>query len=182
MLNGDAHHSEVEGELRIRPVALFQRLDRAHDSKRRAPLITPSSPLPPKLGRSVPSKPAVILYVEQNRMLLQTVQDVLEFAGWYVKPCSEEGYAVAYVESTQHHFDLLLIDHDSRELSGLKLTERARRQPHRKKTPIVLISLEDIAEDARRAGADAFLRKPNNLIELVDTIKRLLDAGDAGAP
>jgi CheY-like chemotaxis protein len=114
-------------------------------------------------------------------MLLQTVQDVLEFAGWYVKPCSDEGYAVAYVESTRRHFDLLLIDHDFRELSGLKLVERARRQPHRKATPIILISLEEIAEEARRAGADAFLRKPNNLIDLVDTIKRLLNARDAGA-
>ena len=124
----------------------------------------------------MPTRPAVILYVEQNRMLLQTVRDVLEFAGWYVKPCSDEGYAVAYAESKQHHFDLLLIDHDFRNFSGLKLTERARRQPHRKDTPIILISLEDVAEEARRAGADAFLRKPNNLIELVETIKRLLDA------
>jgi CheY-like chemotaxis protein len=125
------------------------------------------------------AKPAVILYVEQNRMLLQTVRDVLEFAGWYVKPCSEDGYAVAYVESEQH-FDLLLFDHDFRGLSGLRLTERARRRPNRRQTPIVLISLEDISEEARRAGADAFLRKPNNLIELVDTIRRLLAARGEG--
>ena len=119
------------------------------------------------------SRPAVILYVEQNRMLLETVRDVLEFAGWYVKPCTSEGYAVAYVESAEH-FDLLLLDHDFRGLSGLALTERARRQPHRRETPIVLISLEDIDDAAKRAGADAFLRKPNNLIALVDTIRRLL--------
>ena len=125
------------------------------------------------------TRPAIILYVEQNQMLLQTVRDVLEFAGWYVKPCSGEGYAVAYVESAEH-FDLLLIDNELRGLSGLELTERARRKPHRQKTPIVLISLEEIAEEARRTGADAFLRKPNNLIELVDTIKRLLDAHDTG--
>ena len=120
-------------------------------------------------------RPAVILYVEQNQILLQTVRDVLEFAGWYVKPCSDEGYAVAYVESAEH-FDVLLIDHDFRGFSGLKLTESARKQPHRKETPIVLISLEEIAEEASRAGADAFLRKPNNLIELVETIRRLLAA------
>jgi CheY-like chemotaxis protein len=111
-------------------------------------------------------------------MLLRTVQDVLKFAGWYVKPCLSDGYAMAYVE-LEEHFDLLLIDHDSRQFSGLKLVERARRQPHRKKTPIVLISLEDIADEAKRAGADAFLRKPNNLIELVETIKRLLAARDS---
>jgi CheY-like chemotaxis protein len=126
------------------------------------------------------AKPAVILYVEQNRMLLQTVRDVLEFAGWYVKPCTCDGYAVAYVESREH-FDLLLFDHDFRGLSGLKLTERARRQPHRRETPIILISLEEIGDEARRAGADAFLRKPNNLLELVDTIRHLLAARGEGA-
>ena len=119
-------------------------------------------------------RPAVILYVEQNRMLLQTVRDVLEFAGWYVRPCSDDGYAAAYVESKEH-FDLLLFDHD-RGTSALNLTERARRQSHRRQTPIVLISLEDLAEEAHRAGADAFLRKPNNLLELVETIRRLLAA------
>ena len=113
-------------------------------------------------------------------MLLQTVRDVLEFAGWYVRPCADEGYAVAYVES-EEHFDLLLIDNELRGITGLKLTERARKKPHRRKTPIVLISLEDIADEALRAGADAFLRKPNNLIELVDTIRRLLDARDEDA-
>jgi DNA-binding response OmpR family regulator len=128
----------------------------------------------------VRQRPAVILYVEQNQMLLHTVRDVLEFAGWYVKPCSGDGHAVAYVES-EEHFDVLLIDHDFRGFSGLKLTERARRQKHRKGTPIILISLEDIAEEAARAGADAFLRKPNNLIELVETIRRLLDARENDA-
>jgi hypothetical protein len=29
MLNGDAHHSEVEGEQRIRPLPRFQRHERA---------------------------------------------------------------------------------------------------------------------------------------------------------
>ena len=124
----------------------------------------------------MPKRPAIILYVEQNRMLLHTVRDVLEFAAWYVEPCSDEGYAVAYVESTKHHFDLLLIDYDFRGFSGLALTERARRQPHRRKTPIILISLEDIGDEALRAGADVFLRKPNNLIKLVETIRRLLGA------
>lgn len=43
-------------------------------------------------------------------------------------------------------------DHDFPDLSGLKLAERA--------------------------GADAFLRKPNDLIELVETIRRLLADGN----
>jgi DNA-binding response OmpR family regulator len=120
------------------------------------------------------TRPSIIFFYEENNLLLHLVKDVLEFAGWYVKPCSSDGYAVAYVES-DHYFDLLLLDHDSR-ISGINLVRRARANPQRKRTPILLISLEDIEEEALAAGADAFLRKPNNLIELVDTIRRLLDA------
>lgn len=120
-------------------------------------------------------RPAVILYVEENLMLWQTVRDVLEFAGWYVRRF-ESGYGLAHVESPQH-FDLLLIDRDLRNgFDGLTLVRRARQLPQRRETPILVISLADCAEEARDAGADAFLRKPNNLIELVETIRRLLAA------
>jgi DNA-binding response OmpR family regulator len=67
----------------------------------------------------------------------------------------------------------MILDHDSRT-SGLGLVRRARANPHRARMPIILISLEDIEREAMEAGADAFLRKPNNLVELVDTIRRLL--------
>lgn len=119
------------------------------------------------------TRPAIIFYYEENHLLLHLVKDVLEFAGWYVRPCESDGYAFVYAGNDEH-FDLLILDHDSR-VSGLKLVQRARANPHRKTTPIILISLEDIEEEAREAGADAFLRKPNNLIELVETVRRLLN-------
>lgn len=125
-----------------------------------------------------PSRPAVILYVEENRALLETVRDVLEFAGWYVKRF-DSGLGYAHVESAEH-YDLLIIDRDLRGVDGLTLVRSARRLAHRRETPIIVISLADCAEEALRAGADAFLRKPNNLIELVDTIRRLLAARVGG--
>ena len=130
------------------------------------------------MSASETNRPAVILYVEDNMMLWQTVRDVLEFAGWYIRRY-EAGYGYAYIESREH-FDLLLIDRDLRTVpDGLTLVRRARQLPHRRKTPIILISLADCEREAREAGADAFLRKPNNLIELVDTIRRLLAASRA---
>ena len=124
-------------------------------------------------------RPVIIFYYEENRMLLEIVKDVLEFAGWYVRPCRSDGHAAAYIESDEH-FDLIILDHDSRD-TGLYLVRRARQKTHRSKTPVILISLEDIADEAREAGADAFLRKPNNLITLVDTIRRLLDSRGQGS-
>ena len=120
--------------------------------------------------------PRIILYLENNERLQELVRDVLEFAGWHVKPTPDSVYTWATLDCTKQHFDLLLLDHEVRGISGLELTRRVRLMPHRKETPIILIALEDLAAEAREAGADAFLRKPNNLIELVDTIRRLLPA------
>jgi DNA-binding response OmpR family regulator len=128
-----------------------------------------------RLMNTQASRAVAILYVEENQMLWQTVRDVLEFAGWYVKRF-DAGMGYAHITSAEH-YDLLLIDRELRiSGDGLLLVRRARQMPHRKRTPILLISLEDCAEETRLAGADAFLRKPNNLIELVDTIRRLLAA------
>jgi DNA-binding response OmpR family regulator len=124
-------------------------------------------------------RPAHILFVTQNHMLRVLIRDVLEFAGWCVKE-TDTIYAQAMLEQHEH-FDLLIIDNDTR-YSGLKLVRLLRRWPHRKGTPIILISLADLEAEAREAGADAFLRKPNNLIELVDTIRRLLPANADATP
>ncbi len=114
-----------------------------------------------------------ILYVEDNRLLLQTVKDVLEMAGWHVEPCSDVGIALGLIE-IRKHYNLLLFDNELHGLTGLDLVRRARQLPHLQHTPIILISLKDCAEEAHLAGATAFLRKPNNLVDLLDTIRRLL--------
>ncbi|HEY9404769.1 MAG TPA: response regulator [Pyrinomonadaceae bacterium] len=121
----------------------------------------------------IPRSP-VILYLENNERLQELVRDVFEFAGWYIKPTPDSIYTLATLDCSKEHFDLLLFDHEIRGINGLELVRRVRRMPHRKETPIILISFDDLSTEAREAGADAFLRKPNNLIELVDTIRRLL--------
>jgi CheY-like chemotaxis protein len=120
--------------------------------------------------------PRVIFYLEDNDRMLVLVREVLEFAGWYVKPCNSGLYAWTMLGWEKEHYDLLVLDNEADRLDGLTLTRRVRQMPHRKEMPIILISLEDLEAEARAAGADAFLRKPYNLIELVDTIRRLLPA------
>ena len=120
--------------------------------------------------------PRVIFYLEDNDRILVLVREVLEFAGWYVKPCNSGLYAWTMLGWEKEHYDLLVLDNEADRLDGLTLTRRVRQMPHRKETPIILMSLEDIEAEARAAGADAFLRKPYNLIELVDTIRHLFAA------
>ena len=55
-------------------------------------------------------RPRVIFYAENNLRLLELVRDVLEFAGWYVKECTDDVYIRPVMEITKEHFDLLLLD------------------------------------------------------------------------
>jgi CheY-like chemotaxis protein len=114
-----------------------------------------------------------ILYVEDNFTLMHVVKDVLEMAGWHIEHCADGCTAAALIEHRKH-YNLLLLDNELPGFSGLELVRRARRLPHHNKTPIILLSIENRAEEARKAGANEFLRKPNNIVELLETIRRLL--------
>lgn len=95
-------------------------------------------------------RPAVILHVEENLILWQTVRDVLEFAGWYVRRF-ESGHGLAHVGSRQH-FDLLIIDRDLRNGSdGPALVRRARQLPHRRSARPRSSSSRSKAARTRRA-------------------------------
>jgi CheY-like chemotaxis protein len=56
----------------------------------------------------------------------------------------------------------------------IELIWHARDFRHRRRTPIVMLSGSDIEPEARRAGADAFLKKPEDMLAIAVTIARLL--------
>lgn len=114
-----------------------------------------------------------LLYVEDDELLRQTVQDTLELEGWRVESCKEGLAALARIESAER-YDLLLFDNELPGASGLELLRHARMLPSRQHTPIVIISATDSAREAYRAGANAFLKKPDDINQLVPTIARLL--------
>ncbi|HEX8161229.1 MAG TPA: response regulator [Pyrinomonadaceae bacterium] len=126
-----------------------------------------------RVGREMRRHSAVILYVEDNTLLARPVADALELAGWKVYHFSESGGATTALDG-ETHFDLLLLDQDLPHRSGVELTRRARGLAHRRETPIIVCSIENVAEEARRAGANQFLRKPAHMIRIVDVVRRLL--------
>jgi CheY-like chemotaxis protein len=116
---------------------------------------------------------ATILYVEDDELLRLTVHDTLELEGWRVESCGDGLAALALVESAER-YDLLLFDNELPGASGLELLRHARMLPYRQHTPVIVISATDSAHEARRAGADAFLKKPDDINQLVSTVARLL--------
>lgn len=118
--------------------------------------------------------PTRILYVEDNRLLLQTIRETFEMEGWRVDVCHDGINALARIRSAEA-YDLLLIDNDLPGVKGLELTRQARLLPHRATTPIVIISATDVELEARLAGADAFLSKPGDIPSIIQIITQLLE-------
>lgn len=65
--------------------------------------------------------------------------------------------------------DLIIVDLNMPEVSGLDMIEFLRRRPEAKKLPIVMLSSEatdEIVDKALAVGADAYIMKPVTIEEL----------------
>ena len=113
-----------------------------------------------------------ILYVEDNRLVADAVRDLLEGEGWRVDLCAD-GHAAMNRLAGIVAYDLLLFDNDLPGATGLELARYARRLASYRRTPIIMVSATDCRADARRAGVDLFLRKPDDIHALVDAVRRL---------
>jgi DNA-binding response OmpR family regulator len=122
--------------------------------------------------------PLTILYVEDHNVVAQAVKETLELEGWRVALCSDGAVAVRWLASDAG-YDLLMFDNHLPNVNGLELIRYARLLPHRRGTPIIMLSASECARDARLAGADEFLMKPRDAGKLVETINRLLDTSDS---
>lgn len=118
-------------------------------------------------------QPLTILYAEDHRWLMLNVTELLEDEGWRVDACADGQTALEKIESLEG-YDLLLLDNGLPKLSGLELVRRARHLSHRRHTPIIMISASELSREARRAGADLFLKKPENIYTIVQHIIELI--------
>ena len=117
--------------------------------------------------------PHNILVVEDHSVVAQAVKETLEAEGWRVSLCGDGAVALGNMAS-EAAYDLLIFDNHLPNVNGLELVRYARRLLHRKRTPIIMFSASECGRDARLAGADEFLRKPQDMGKIVETAARLL--------
>jgi CheY-like chemotaxis protein len=120
------------------------------------------------------ARPVKILHVEDNEAVANALRDTLEWEGWKVEICADGMTALKKIAGNAH-YDLLIFDNDLPGVSGLELVLQARSRAHRRRTPIIMLSASDCEAEAWRAGVDAFLRKPENILIVADTVARLLN-------
>src|SRR5919112_6885558 len=102
--------------------------------------------------------PLTILYAEDHRVVAHIVKETLETEGWRVVLCYDGAVAVKRLAS-EANYDLLLFDNHLPNVNGLELVRYAREFPHRRQTPIIMLSADECEKAARLAGANEFLRK-----------------------
>ena len=134
-------------------------------------------------GYSKDVRPIRILHLEDNEAVARSVKEALNLKGWKVETCFD-GAAARERIASQSRFDLLLLDYDLPKIKGSQLIQYAHRLPHRRQTPIVILSASLNEASAARLGANAFLSKPVRIEQIVRTIARLLGpaAADKSLP
>jgi two-component system, chemotaxis family, chemotaxis protein CheY len=75
-------------------------------------------------------------------------------------------------------FDIMMTDINMPMMDGLKLIGHVRKDPKNQAIPIIVITTESGVEDRSRAialGASAYLVKPVQAKEVIQTVKKLLN-------
>jgi len=124
----------------------------------------------------VPGRPMVALVVEDDATVRQLLDAILQTQGW--ERVLGSSWSDPGVEAATEWVDLLILDHRLPGPSGLEiLAEVKARRPDLR---VVMLSGDlGAQEEARRLGADGFLRKPFDVAELLElTRERVADTID----
>jgi two-component system sensor histidine kinase RpfC len=116
-----------------------------------------------------------MLVADDNPVNLRVTQGIMEHAGHEVLTVNDGEQALDVLEAEGHNLDLAIIDMQMPGLSGLDVVRhwRIMEMGH---LPIIMLTADAREESmriCREAGADVFLTKPINGIDLIETVARL---------
>jgi DNA-binding NtrC family response regulator len=127
---------------------------------------------------------ANLLVVDDERDVLQALARALRIAGHSVTMASDAASAVHL--STDHSFDLVVLDYVMPSMSGIALLNRIRaHQPTIRSIIVsgkfdVRVTEESVSAELRdRIEADAYLHKPLENEKLLETITSLLSSNES---
>ncbi|MCZ4224817.1 response regulator [Pedobacter rhodius] len=114
-----------------------------------------------------------IFIVEDDLMLMETIQDILSYHGYECQGCYDPQDALKMIESFGP--DLILLDYILPEWNGGELCALIRGLDGYDYVPIIITSAyANILLSVADYGCDAVLEKPFTMKELLDLIRSLL--------
>ena len=128
----------------------------------------------PMLGD--PSQASVartVLVVEDNELNLKLLNDILEYHGYTVFT-SRLG-APALELARQYSPDLILMDIQLPDISGMEAARRLKGDEQTRTIPIIAVTAFAMSGDEAKilaSGCDAYVSKPFNVVEFLKVVER----------
>ena len=116
-----------------------------------------------------------ILIVEDNELNMKLFRDLLEAHGYDTLEAKNGKDALKLIRD--HQPDLIIMDMQLPEVSGLEVTRQIKNDDEIKAIPVVAVTafaMKGDEEKFRAGGCEAYIAKPISVSQFVDTVKRFV--------
>ena len=117
-----------------------------------------------------------VLIVEDNALNMKLFRDLLEAQGYETLQTREGLQALGLAR--QHRPDLILMDIQLPEISGLEVTKWLKEDEELSSIPIIAVTAFAMKGDEERileGGCEAYLSKPISVMSFIDIVKSCLE-------
>ena len=125
--------------------------------------------------------PKTVLIVEDNPSNMMLFNDLLEAHGYETLQAGDGGPVLALAR--EHRPDLILMDIQLPERSGLEITRSLKQDDQACAIPVVALTayaLKENERSSREAGCVDFMSKPITIAGFLDTVRRHIGPGKSG--
>jgi two-component system, cell cycle response regulator DivK len=116
-----------------------------------------------------------ILIVEDNELNMQLFNDLLEAHGY--KPLPSRSGVEALELARLHKPDLIVMDIQLPDVSGLQVTRWIKEDEHLRHIPVIAITgfaMKEDEEKIRQGGCESYLAKPISIETFLETVRNNL--------
>ena len=116
-----------------------------------------------------------ILIVEDNELNMKLFHDLLEAHGYKTLQTKDGMEALSLAR--EHHPNLILMDIQLPEVSGLEVTKWIKEDDSIKHIPVIAITafaMKGDEEKIRAGGCEAYIAKPISVASFMDVIQKTL--------
>jgi two-component system cell cycle response regulator DivK len=128
----------------------------------------------PSQGDTTMSK--TVLIVEDNDLNMKLFHDLLEAHGYGTLQTKDGLEAMRLAR--EHRPDLILMDIQLPEISGLEVTKWLKEDPDLRGIPIIAVTafaMKGDEEKIRQGGCEAYIAKPISVSKFLETVDRFLN-------
>ena len=116
-----------------------------------------------------------VLIVEDNELNMKLFRDLLEAHGYQTVGTSNGFEALDLVKKLRP--DLILMDIQLPQVSGLDVTRWLKADPELKSIPVIAVTafaMKGDEERIREGGCEAYLSKPISVAKFLETVRQFL--------